>query len=109
MQHQHGGPHSEGHRRNLQICDAALIFYGGANRSWVDMKLMDLMQAPGYGRTKPMLAKTVCIAPPDQRDKQRFRTHLAEIIRLPASFSGEALSPFLQHINQREAGAGTGA
>jgi hypothetical protein len=100
---------SEGHRRNLQICDAALIFYGGANRTWVDMKLMDLAQAPGYGRTKPMLAKTVCIAPPDQRDKQRFRTHLAEIIRLPASFSGEALSPFLQHINQREAGAGTGA
>ena len=66
---------------------------------------MDLMQAPGYGRTKPMLAKTVCIAPPDQRDKQRFRTHVAEIIRLPASFSGEALSPFLQHISQQKAGA----
>jgi hypothetical protein len=55
------------------------------------MKLMDLMQAPGYGRTKPMLAKTVCIAPPDQRDKQRFRTHVAEIIRSRRA-SGEALS-----------------
>ncbi|NIP92174.1 MAG: hypothetical protein GWO24_01330, partial [Akkermansiaceae bacterium] len=48
---------------------------------WVEMKLMDIAQAPGYGRTKELLAKAVLVAPSDDRRKARFRTHLAEVIR----------------------------
>ena len=61
-------------------CDAVLIYYGNADRSWVDMKLMNLMKAPGYGRENPFTAKTVYLAPPMDRRKQRYRTHSAEVV-----------------------------
>jgi hypothetical protein len=84
------------HRQALQVCDAVLVFYGAASRAWVDVKLMDVLQAPGYGRTAPPAAQAVCLAPPDTRDKQRFRTRTADVIRLPEPFSGECLRSFLE-------------
>lgn len=47
------------HQDNLRFCDAVLIFFGNASGQWVDIKLMDLLKAPGYGRTKPLIAKAV--------------------------------------------------
>lgn len=87
---------SQAHRQSLQLCDAVLIYYGNASRAWVDVKLMDVSQAPGYGRTAPLAAQAVCLAPPDNRDKQRFRTRTAEVIRLSEPFCPEVLHPFLQ-------------
>jgi hypothetical protein len=55
------------------------------------MKLMNLMKAPGYGRTKPFAAKTVYLAPPMDRRKQRYRTHSAEVVVQ----EGDAFSPGL--------------
>jgi hypothetical protein len=89
---------SQAHRQALQLCDAVLIYYGAASRAWVDVKLMDVLQAPGYGRSAPPKAQAVALAPPDNRDKQRFRTRTAETIRLPEPFSGESLRPFLQQF-----------
>lgn len=86
------------HRQALQLCDAALIYYGAASRAWVEVKLMDVLQAPGYGRTKPLLAEAVCIALPENREKQRFRHRTAEIIRLPEPFSPSGLQPFLDRL-----------
>jgi serine/threonine protein kinase len=63
------------HRQNLVHCDAALTYYGAGSKGWVETKLMDLQQAPGYGRTQPFLAKVVYLAPPFDRRKERFRTH----------------------------------
>ena len=80
------------------MCDAAFIYYASGSRAWVDVKLLDLLQAPGYGRTKPWRAKTVCLAPPDDRQKQRFRTHAAEVIRLGEAFAPELLTPFVQTV-----------
>ena len=70
----------QAHNEKMVHCDAVLIYYGNADRAWVDMKLMNLMKAPGYGRTKPFVAKTVYIAPPMDRRKQRYRTHSAEVV-----------------------------
>lgn len=86
------------HRQTLQVCDAVLIFYGAASRAWVDVKLMDALQAPGYGRTAPPAVQAVCIASPDSRDKQRFRTRSADVIRLPEPFSSDCLRPFLERL-----------
>jgi len=70
----------QAHIEKMIHCDAVLIYYGNADRAWVDMKLMNLMKAPGYGRTKPFVAKTVYLAPPMDRRKQRYRTHSAEVL-----------------------------
>lgn len=83
------------HRRHLLICDAVLIFYGHVSRSWVEMKLMDLLQAPGYGRERPFLARFVYLAPPFDRRKERFRSHVAETVHAAETFDAELLQPFL--------------
>ena len=81
-------PHFEGdeaevsqmHRNKLMHCDGVLVYYGAASKAWVETKLMDVVQSPGYGRTKPMKAQAVYVAPPEDRRKARFRTHVAEVI-----------------------------
>lgn len=81
----------QAHKEKMIHCDAVLIYYGNCDRSWVDMKLMNLMKAPGYGRTKPFAAKTVYLAPPLDRRKQRYRTHSAEVVVQ----EGDAFTPAL--------------
>jgi len=81
----------QAHIEKMTHCDAVLIYFGHADRAWVDMKLMNLMKAPGYGRTKPFAAKTVYLAPPLDRRKQRYRTHSAEVVVQ----EGDAFSPGL--------------
>jgi hypothetical protein len=70
----------QAHIEKMIHCDAVLIYYGQADRSWVDMKLMSLMKAPGYGKETPFKVKTVYLAPPMDRRKQRYRTHSAEVV-----------------------------
>ena len=72
-----------------------LIYYGAGGRSWVEMKVMDLMQAPGFGRTKPLAAKAVLVAPPEDRRKSRFKTHFAEVLSQPGDFDAGVLAPFI--------------
>ncbi len=92
---------SEMHRRNLLRCDAVLVFYGQASKTWVEMQMMDVVQAPGYGRSVPMRAQAVLVAGPADRRKERFRTHLGDVIRSdvedPATAPG-ALEPFIEKI-----------
>jgi len=71
---------SQVHRSNLRECDAVLIYYGSARKSWVDIKLRDVLKASGYGRAKPFGAQAVYIAPPEDRRKERFRSHVAQIV-----------------------------
>ena len=39
---------SQIHWQNLEDCDAALVYYGAGGKSWVDIKLRDLLKAAGY-------------------------------------------------------------
>ena len=90
---------SEAHMENLRICDGVLIYFGSATRQWVNMKLNNLIKASGFGRSKPITATSILVAPPESRHKERFRSHLAEIIQIPGNdFSG--LEPFVTQIKQ---------
>ena len=87
------------HRQKLTQCDAVLIYYGAGGRSWVEMKVMDLMQAPGFGRTKPIAAKAVLVAPPEDRRKSRFKTHFAEVLTQAGDFTPDCIAPFVAQAN----------
>lgn len=41
----------------LKEMDAAIVFQKNVNNQWVYMKLLDLLKAPGFGRSKPILGK----------------------------------------------------
>ena len=62
------------------------------------MKLMDLMQAPGFGRENPFLTKAVLVAPPEDRRKSRFKTHLADILTQSGEFDPACLESFVNQI-----------
>lgn len=95
----------QAHQDNLKFCDGVLIFFGEASGQWVDMKLMDLLKAPGYGRTKPLTAKAVYVGPPDNRRKTRFRTRTADVIQGGETINPDLLKPFLDTVNQAKGGA----
>jgi len=86
------------HRDKLARCDAALIYFGNGTRAWVETKLMDLMQAPGYGRETEWVAKSVYIGPPEDRRKKRLKTHFAEIIQAESAFDQAVVEPFVKSL-----------
>jgi len=45
------------HIDSLKQMDAAIVFQENVNNQWVYMKLLDLLKAPGFGRSKPILGK----------------------------------------------------
>jgi serine/threonine protein kinase len=68
------------HRQNLEDCDAVLVYYGAGSKSWVDIKLRDLLKALGYRNGRPIAQQAVYVAPPPDRRKERFKTLSAEVI-----------------------------
>ncbi len=91
----------EEHEENLRLCEAFLIFYGQGNERWLRKNLGDLKRARGLGRQRPILTQAVYLAPPDDPQKSRFRTH--EALVLKGDDLSAALTPFLQAM---VAGAG---
>jgi hypothetical protein len=47
------------HYHNLINCDGILIVYPNDNKQWLNSKLSDILKAPGFGRKKPFLFKTI--------------------------------------------------
>jgi hypothetical protein len=86
------------HEANLTECDAALVYYGAGNELWLRSQLRELLKIVGKGRTKPMLAKGVYVAPPVTPEKARFRTLDAIVIAGGDRPNIETLSSFLEKL-----------
>ena len=92
------------HQENLLTCDAVLVYYGAAPKAWVDIKLRELLKAAGYGRGTPISVQAVYVAPPDDRRKQRYRSHQAGVIRQGEEFAPSAeLNEFVGRIKELSA------
>ena len=62
------------HRDSLINCDAVIIFYGRAGDEWLRVKLLKMVKAPGWGRSRPLLARAVYVAAPSTPAKQAYTT-----------------------------------
>lgn len=87
------------HRRNLAICDAALIYHGHQNARWVQMKMLDLLKAPGYGRTKPMLAQGLFLVEKDLKVTPNAQLKNLTVLD-PGELSQDQLGPFFKKLNK---------
>lgn len=47
------------HIEKLRQLDIGIIYKGEVNDNWIRMKLLDLLKAPGLGRTKPILGRAI--------------------------------------------------
>jgi serine/threonine protein kinase len=89
------------HQQNLISCDAVLVYYGAAPKAWVDIKLRELLKAAGYGRETPIGVQAVYVAPPDDRRKERYRSHQASVIRQAEEFAPSAeLDAFVSQVKE---------
>ena len=89
------------HQENLLTCNAVLVYYGAAPKAWVDIKLRELLKATGYGRPEPISVQAVYVAPPDDRRKERFQSHQAEVIRQRGEFEPSSmLQTFIGRVKE---------
>lgn len=89
------------HQDNLKTCDAVLVFYGAAPKTWVDIKLRELLKAAGYGREGAIAVQAVYVAPPHDHRKERYRSHQAGVIRQGDQFTPSAeLDAFIGQIKE---------
>lgn len=86
------------HEENLVLCDAALVYYGGAGELWLRQKLREMQKSAGYGRKRPFRARAIYLAPPDTAEKRRLRTHEAMVLREGAGFDPAALELFVRQL-----------
>ncbi len=86
------------HEENLVICDAILFYYGAGNELWLRRKLREMQKSAAFGRTKPLRAKAIYVAPPATPQKRRVRTREALVIPQQQDFEPSALAPFLQQL-----------
>jgi hypothetical protein len=93
------------HADNLDICDACIIYFGEGSDRWFSTKLRELRKALS-GRSRPVLARAVYMAPPETSSKRNLRTHEALVLRDSESFSPDCLQPFLRQLRGTERGGG---
>ena len=102
----HGADEEEAgrfHRENLCACDAVLVYFGDVRRTWVETRLRDLLKAPGFGRTAPFAAKVVYATRGGDFQKQRFKTHLADVLIAQTRLDTTALRPFVDRLKAAHA------
>lgn len=95
---------SDIHRDNLVSCDAALIYYGQGNQTWLSLKMADLLKASGW-RDERILSKAIYVSGPNTPAKQLFRTRQAQVIQNFGAFSPDVLQPFIAALNAQNGGA----
>lgn len=83
---------------SLRQADGVLIYYGAPNETWLHAKLRERRKSAGLGRTKPIKATAILIAPPNNQRDTWLRTHDARVLRQASEFSSEVLDPFLADL-----------
>jgi len=88
------------HHENLLLCDAVLIYWGGADEFWLRSKVRDLARVRGLGRTGPFAASGVLIADPPTLEKDEFDTRDAMVIRGFSPATSAAMDPFIAALSK---------
>ncbi len=88
----------EVHETSMVLCDAVLIYWGNATEHWARMKLLDLLKAPGWGRSQPFQATAVLLAPPSSAPKATYDTNEALVLDATGGLGPSALEPFLAQL-----------
>jgi Domain of unknown function (DUF4062) len=85
------------HINNLRTLDGAVIFKGKVNDQWVQMKVLDLLKAPGFGRNKPIKAKALISS--DSAVLNNYKDQNLTLISTKGPDSMETLKTFLAEFN----------
>jgi hypothetical protein len=87
------------HIENLRNFDAAVIYKGKVNEQWVRMKVLDLLKAPGFGRSKPIQGRALFTAPGTTMNTEPYKNQNITLIGGEGSKPMDTLKTFLQDVN----------
>ncbi len=88
------------HEENMVLCDAVVFYYGAGNELWLRRKQREILKSAALGRTKPLRAKAIYVAPPATPQKRRVRSRDAVVIPQQEDFDPSALGPFLKQLGK---------
>lgn len=80
------------HIENLRQFDGAIIFKGKVNDQWVRMKVLDLLKAPGFGRSKPIQGKAIV----SESSLDNYKNQNVTLISGDSNKSIDSIKNFLQ-------------
>ncbi len=80
------------HIENLRQFDGAIIFKGKVNDQWVRMKVLDLLKAPGFGRSKPIQGKAIV----SEASLDNYKNQNVTLISGDSNKSIDSIKNFLQ-------------
>lgn len=86
------------HEESLRTADGVVIFDATAHPLWLRRKFSELKKIPGYGRTKPAPVVAVCLLAPKTADKERFRTHEADVLQQWDGVSADRWQPIIARL-----------
>jgi len=86
------------HLQNMVDCDIAIIYFNGVNEQWVKMKILDLLKAPGFGKTKPYLGRAVFATGKAKLSREYYRSFDLKLIESNSTMFSDSIQPFLTNI-----------
>ncbi|MBY0424186.1 MAG: hypothetical protein K2Q22_00995, partial [Cytophagales bacterium] len=86
------------HISQLTTCDAAIIYADMVNDNWVQVKLLDLLKAPGLGRSYPLENKALYLGKKANVSDSLLNTFNVTLIQEPEYGTPETLANFLENI-----------
>ncbi len=89
------------HLEKLKQLDLAIVFKEKVNINWVRMKLLDLLKAPGLGRTKPIVGKAIIAANGVELKTESFEDYEVKLIQSTGKKStADATLEFIKGLNK---------
>ncbi|MCS6973466.1 MAG: hypothetical protein N2044_04150 [Cyclobacteriaceae bacterium] len=89
------------HISNLRNFDTAIIYKGRVNEQWVRMKILDLLKAPGLGRSKPVKGKAVLTRTGSPLNLDVFAKHNLRVVETePGKAAENALKLLSEFENE---------
>jgi hypothetical protein len=85
------------HYFNLANCDAVIIDYSVENEQWLNSKLCDILKAPGFGRKKSFLAKSI-ILNTENSPAINFQINDLDLIKEEKKDIAKRLNSFIEKI-----------
>ncbi len=87
------------HIENLRKSDVAVVIQGKVNYQWVNMKALDLLKAPGFGRQKPLLGKAI-VSTRDPQTLEIYQEQDFKIIPTSEDVMIKEMAAFIEDLKE---------
>lgn len=91
----------QAHLEQLSKADMIIIYKHHADEQWLRMKALDVLKAPGYGRTKPILEKVIFTQKDTRIDKVFYESNGFSVITNWELYIDTLLAHFIAQAQEK--------